>query len=274
MQEFSFEQNHRTRRAFTLIELLVVIAIIAILAAILLPVLSAAKKKAQTTRCAANMRNWGVALQMYVQDNRSQLPWFGLTESDTDPYWMDALAQYVIQNAQPGVAVDQTAMYTNVLRSCPSGSYGAPPYYSGAWVPSAVNGNGWNCWVGVNFGLTRFNGKPTAPFIYGSVNNYQPVEESDIRNPEAMMFMDCVSEWVYSPADPNYPLTADRDGDGLKDSMTGQAAAYNWARPTVHDNGANLVLWDGSVQYVPFRILWQVNSVGKVQSKYWMLTQP
>ena len=56
------------KRGFTLIELLVVIAIIAILAAILFPVFARAREKARQTSCLSNLKQLGLAWQMYAQD--------------------------------------------------------------------------------------------------------------------------------------------------------------------------------------------------------------
>ncbi len=64
----------KNRRAFTLIELLVVIAIIAILAAILFPVFAQAKEAAKKTSCLSNLKQIGMGITLYLNDNDDRLP--------------------------------------------------------------------------------------------------------------------------------------------------------------------------------------------------------
>ena len=64
----------RSKHAFTLVELLVVIGIIALLIGILLPSLSKARKQAQEVQCLSNLRQWGIAFQMYADTNKGALP--------------------------------------------------------------------------------------------------------------------------------------------------------------------------------------------------------
>lgn len=65
------------RRGFTLIELLVVIAILALLLAILMPALEAARLRAQDALCTSNIRQIGLLLLMYLDDNDGVMPWVG-----------------------------------------------------------------------------------------------------------------------------------------------------------------------------------------------------
>src|ERR1035438_857898 len=69
-------RNCDAEKGFTLLELLVVIAIIAILAALLLPALSMAKAYAHSTTCKNHLHQMGIALKMYVDENRNRYPYF------------------------------------------------------------------------------------------------------------------------------------------------------------------------------------------------------
>jgi prepilin-type processing-associated H-X9-DG protein/prepilin-type N-terminal cleavage/methylation domain-containing protein len=91
-----------SRRAFTMVELLVVVGIVATLIGLLLPALSGVKRQAIAIECAANLRQWANAANLYATNNNGFLPRRGqgqqvTTVIDRPSDWFNALPQTLRQ---------------------------------------------------------------------------------------------------------------------------------------------------------------------------------
>jgi len=107
------------RRGFTLVELLVVIAIIAILMTIIIPVLRKAKERAKEVVCRAHIRNIGLVVIMYLDENDNRMPNSG---SANGFLWYDSNGNYLTTNdstAYWGIVYIAHLKETKIF-SCPS----------------------------------------------------------------------------------------------------------------------------------------------------------
>jgi len=212
---------HRAHRwGFTLIELLVVIAIIAILAAMLLPALARAKRRAYNITCTSNLKQVATAIQMFVDDHNNVLPNGEGGANSGRGMSIAQKASYSIDDAQPNdwlvyfiqpyvgaPAPQTTAGFVHVtntipLMYCPSNqkynTKNNPDFFSYEMVEGGSAGS-----------VSRYCGLEWDPFGYNGSSSSGPHKMSDLtRNSDiwAMVDSDALGNNGAGPA-PNFPPT-------------------------------------------------------------------
>ncbi len=170
------DKSRKRREAFTLIELLVVVVIIAVLASLLLPALARAKAQAHRIRCVSNLKQIGIATQLYVGDFDGDYPMQYI--AGTMQYWPDLLVQYT------------SAQWTDPLYHCPSFLFPTnrtPGFWATALPAWAIFGS-----YDINFygGSTGSGDKPLmgmSGYLHGKLGKHVPTRESQIVSPSDMV---------------------------------------------------------------------------------------
>jgi len=138
------------RAAFTLIEVLVVTAIIGLLAALAVSALGQARARGQSARCANNLRQWGLALQLYMGDYNEYIPRRGqgvmpLMQINRPEDWFNCLPRYLgsqsysnlVQQGKIPQTGDASSVFIDPSAKNPGGKYFLPysmNMYLSPWI--------------------------------------------------------------------------------------------------------------------------------------------
>lgn len=249
-------------QGFTLIELLVVIAIIAILAALLLPALSRAQESSRQTKCASNLKQWGVAERLYLDDNQGLFPLSVIpafppitppSYNDKALTWLD-LTDIQVMSEQKGTSYGLNAWFNALpayVASKPLWQYTvngasatfntAPSIYlcpTSALLPLDST---------IPSGQIVFNYAMNSKGIPDSAPAGTVLKESSIVHPSAFVLF---SEVRTHQSDlPYYGIGS------VNQSILGSSECYTTRESARHDVGGNIVFSDGHVKYYKYNYI-------------------
>ncbi len=206
------QQRNRTEparidRAFTLIELMVVVSIIAVLISILLPSLGAAREQAKIVKCAAQMRQLGVAARYYAADQGGWLPgqyspWDYSVRGDPSaafPLWAEVMAPYLGGEKQ---TVAGTHGVRGDVRDCPlSQMFAKMPLLQCPSWPGGRDAGLNNCPT-TPPGITRRRGGDGAPRAAKPPSALQSFSTAGLRSTTVMRLAPSVFTTFTTPSPP------------------------------------------------------------------------
>jgi prepilin-type N-terminal cleavage/methylation domain-containing protein/prepilin-type processing-associated H-X9-DG protein len=230
------------RNGFTLIELLVVIAIIALLMAILMPVLGKAKEQARTMVCRSNLKQYGIGLRMYLDENDYFFP-------QTDQWMKSTTSGWVKEGEIPD---GQLWPYIKALdcHMCPRFAHlKKGTNYEDTKVSYVLNsyvgrgGSIWSSWLGSDVtGVTK---------------------EPQVYHPSKVITFTEENTWTIEGYS-NYPFNDTHFTVGNWTRQIDNYATFHNAPGDIDKGGANIVFVDGHVELLPrvsdldegFRLAW------------------
>jgi prepilin-type N-terminal cleavage/methylation domain-containing protein len=221
----------KQKKAFTLIELLVVIAIIAILAAMLLPALAAAKRKAQRINCVSNLKQVGLAFRIWEGDNNDKFPM-------TVPYSQGGAEQFVYSAAD---ANPTPAYNLGIVFAVMSNELSTPKILV---CPSDANRN-----PATNFIVSGGGTFDTNSLNYTNYVSYFIGGDSIDTAPETILGGDRnIGNGGGNGIAASTMFTGYGNGVVGNGGANVQIADWAWTSADLHERFGNIMLGDGSVQ--------------------------